>query len=243
MCLCDTPMTVMILGIACLISNVSSALTELAGLLQLGTGSTVVNIRLVVSGIYCFLACLLSLGLILAANSSNRALMEKVVCGIKIKVAGFVISMILSIYLISTIDVDALVEAYEKELAKNDKKPRMGNDSWGPKYLPGPMYLALAPKKSDEKDKDEPSDKKSSAETAKAALIYGSLMYLIFWTGFDTANIRRQFASAVTSTSRAQEGHAVSAAPFPTSTKGHKLALYIQKNQDHVVSLIRFAGC
>ncbi|XP_070382775.1 uncharacterized protein [Dermacentor albipictus] len=237
MCLCDTPMTVMILGIACLISNVSSALTELAGLLQLGTGSTVVNIRLVVSGIYCFLACLLSLGLILAANSSNRALMEKVVCGIKIKVAGFVISMILSIYL----------------------KPRMGNDSWsldpglilrdsinlipGPKYLPGPMYLALAPKKSDEKDKDEPSDKKSSAETAKAALIYGSLMYLIFWTGFDTANIRRQFASAVTSTSRAQEGHAVSAAPFPTSTKGHKLALYIQKNQDHVVSLIRFAGC
>ncbi|XP_070382778.1 uncharacterized protein [Dermacentor albipictus] len=207
MCLCDTPMTVMILGIACLISNVSSALTELAGLLQLGTGSTVVNIRLVVSGIYCFLACLLSLGLILAANS----------------------------------------------------KPRMGNDSWsldpglilrdsinlipGPKYLPGPMYLALAPKKSDEKDKDEPSDKKSSAETAKAALIYGSLMYLIFWTGFDTANIRRQFASAVTSTSRAQEGHAVSAAPFPTSTKGHKLALYIQKNQDHVVSLIRFAGC
>ncbi|XP_070382777.1 uncharacterized protein [Dermacentor albipictus] len=208
MCLCDTPMTVMILGIACL---------------------------------------------------SNRALMEKVVCGIKIKVAGFVISMILSIYLISTIDVDALVEAYEKELAKNDKKPRMGNDSWsldpglilrdsinlipGPKYLPGPMYLALAPKKSDEKDKDEPSDKKSSAETAKAALIYGSLMYLIFWTGFDTANIRRQFASAVTSTSRAQEGHAVSAAPFPTSTKGHKLALYIQKNQDHVVSLIRFAGC
>ncbi|XP_054918441.1 uncharacterized protein [Dermacentor andersoni] len=129
----------------------------------------------------------------MAARNSSRALMEKVVFGIKIKVVGFVISMIIIIYLTSTIDVEALIEAEDKEHAKNDKKARMGNDSWildpglilrdsinlipGPKYLPGPMYLPLATKKPGEKDTDEVAERKAHAAGVKAFVIYRLQIY------------------------------------------------------------------
>ncbi|XP_054918440.1 uncharacterized protein [Dermacentor andersoni] len=137
----------------------------------------------------------------MAARNSSRALMEKVVFGIKIKVVGFVISMIIIIYLTSTIDVEALIEAEDKEHAKNDKKARMGNDSWildpglilrdSINLIPGPKYLPLATKKPGEKDTDEVAERKAHAAGVKSALITGNLFYLFIWTAFDAFVIYR----------------------------------------------------
>ncbi|XP_072140980.1 uncharacterized protein [Dermacentor andersoni] len=156
---------------------------------------------MVLGSIYCVVACLLSLGLTMAASSSDRSLMEKVVFGIKIKVAGFVITMILSIYLTTTIDVEAILEAQEKQLAKNDKKARMENDSWSLdpgiilresiNLMPGPMYLPLATKKPDEKDEDKAALRKATAKVVKGLLIFISVFSLVFWTAFDVFVVYR----------------------------------------------------
>ncbi|XP_070382560.1 uncharacterized protein [Dermacentor albipictus] len=130
MCLCDTPMGVLILGIACLICNLVAlavlySVFEERALFEFQVYYRGVTAFRVVTGVYYVLGCLLSVALIIATRLSNRGLLEKVLLGIKIKVVFFILIQSLVIYTIATSEPEIIV------IANIDipKRSRIENDS------------------------------------------------------------------------------------------------------------------
>ncbi|XP_075532322.1 uncharacterized protein LOC142564977 isoform X5 [Dermacentor variabilis] len=168
MCLCDTPGTVMLLGVFCLINNVLyliavffavQILEALAP--QLATGeASAIDIACTVAFIsYYGGSCLLSIGLIWGANSLNRGLLQKVVLGTKIRLVLVIFLVAFKIYVLSRADPN---DPLGIDKATSIKHRSMGNDSWLQSiiYLPGPHVLSLAQKIPDNKPTDRKPDKK-----------------------------------------------------------------------------------
>ncbi|XP_075532320.1 uncharacterized protein LOC142564977 isoform X3 [Dermacentor variabilis] len=176
MCLCDTPGTVMLLGVFCLINNVLyliavffavQILEALAP--QLATGeASAIDIACTVAFIsYYGGSCLLSIGLIWGANSLNRGLLQKVVLGTKIRLVLVIFLVAFKIYVLSRADPN---DPLGIDKATSIKHRSMGNDSWDmEKYanldpktmlLQSIIYLPLAQKIPDNKPTDRKPDKK-----------------------------------------------------------------------------------
>ncbi|XP_075532321.1 uncharacterized protein LOC142564977 isoform X4 [Dermacentor variabilis] len=170
MCLCDTPGTVMLLGVFCLINNVLyliavffavQILEALAP--QLATGeASAIDIACTVAFIsYYGGSCLLSIGLIWGANSLNRGLLQKVVLGTKIRLVLVIFLVAFKIYVLSRADPN---DPLGIDKATSIKHRSMGNDSWNldPKtmLLQSIIYLPLAQKIPDNKPTDRKPDKK-----------------------------------------------------------------------------------
>ncbi|XP_075532323.1 uncharacterized protein LOC142564977 isoform X6 [Dermacentor variabilis] len=162
MCLCDTPGTVMLLGVFCLINNVLyliavffavQILEALAP--QLATGeASAIDIACTVAFIsYYGGSCLLSIGLIWGANSLNRGLLQKVVLGTKIRLVLVIFLVAFKIYVLSRADPN---DPLGIDKATSIKHRSMGNDSW----LQSIIYLPLAQKIPDNKPTDRKPDKK-----------------------------------------------------------------------------------
>ncbi|XP_070382563.1 uncharacterized protein [Dermacentor albipictus] len=157
MCLCDTPMGVLILGIACLICNLVAlavlySVFEERALFEFQVYYRGVTAFRVVTGVYYVLGCLLSVALIIATRLSNRGLLEKVLLGIKIKVVFFILIQSLVIYTIATSEPEIIV------IANIDipKRSRIENDSSGPRFLADPKLLAVNTKSPEQERVDKP---------------------------------------------------------------------------------------
>ncbi|XP_070382561.1 uncharacterized protein [Dermacentor albipictus] len=183
MCLCDTPMGVLILGIACLICNLVAlavlySVFEERALFEFQVYYRGVTAFRVVTGVYYVLGCLLSVALIIATRLSNRGLLEKVLLGIKIKVVFFILIQSLVIYTIATSEPEIIV------IANIDipKRSRIENDSSGPRFL------AVNTKSPEQERVDKPkfdfADWKKNRIMEKVAL-------LVIWTPVDVFVIYR----------------------------------------------------
>ncbi|XP_070382554.1 uncharacterized protein [Dermacentor albipictus] len=197
MCLCDTPMGVLILGIACLICNLVAlavlySVFEERALFEFQVYYRGVTAFRVVTGVYYVLGCLLSVALIIATRLSNRGLLEKVLLGIKIKVVFFILIQSLVIYTIATSEPEIIV------IANIDipKRSRIENDSSsldlgtiaGPRFLADPKLLAVNTKSPEQERVDKPkfdfADWKKNRIMEKVAL-------LVIWTPVDVFVIYR----------------------------------------------------
>ncbi|XP_070382746.1 uncharacterized protein [Dermacentor albipictus] len=210
MCLCDTPGSVMLLGVFCLIGNVLLLISvffmvklveairpELATkeASALDWASTVAFIAFNVG------SCVLSIGLIWGANSVNRGLLKKVVIGTKIRIVVLIFYAAFRIYLLSTLDdpQDPLGIGKIKLIEHRS----MGDDSWvmgkyanlDPKtmvlqsinFLPGPHVLSLAQENPDNKRRYKKHDKKDKEDEEKKHsqkvqfLVYAVAQEIVFF--------------------------------------------------------------
>ncbi|XP_070382552.1 uncharacterized protein [Dermacentor albipictus] len=199
MCLCDTPMGVLILGIACLICNLVAlavlySVFEERALFEFQVYYRGVTAFRVVTGVYYVLGCLLSVALIIATRLSNRGLLEKVLLGIKIKVVFFILIQSLVIYTIATSEPEIIV------IANIDipKRSRIENDSSSldlgtianldPGAIADPKLLAVNTKSPEQERVDKPkfdfADWKKNRIMEKVAL-------LVIWTPVDVFVIYR----------------------------------------------------
>ncbi|XP_070382556.1 uncharacterized protein [Dermacentor albipictus] len=191
MCLCDTPMGVLILGIACLICNLVAlavlySVFEERALFEFQVYYRGVTAFRVVTGVYYVLGCLLSVALIIATRLSNRGLLEKVLLGIKIKVVFFILIQSLVIYTIATSEPEIIV------IANIDipKRSRIENDSSSLDLgtIAGPRFLAVNTKSPEQERVDKPkfdfADWKKNRIMEKVAL-------LVIWTPVDVFVIYR----------------------------------------------------
>ncbi|XP_070382555.1 uncharacterized protein [Dermacentor albipictus] len=191
MCLCDTPMGVLILGIACLICNLVAlavlySVFEERALFEFQVYYRGVTAFRVVTGVYYVLGCLLSVALIIATRLSNRGLLEKVLLGIKIKVVFFILIQSLVIYTIATSEPEIIV------IANIDipKRSRIENDSSSLDLgtIADPKLLAVNTKSPEQERVDKPkfdfADWKKNRIMEKVAL-------LVIWTPVDVFVIYR----------------------------------------------------
>nr|XP_054921069.1 uncharacterized protein LOC129381875 [Dermacentor andersoni] len=180
MCLCDTPGSVMLLGVFCIIVNG----IELIGLFvvtklleavypQLATReASALDWAYTLAFISYYVGSgLLSIGLISGANSLNRGLLQKVVLGTKIRLVVLIVFAAFRIYVLTTLDLDDPSGIGKAKLIGHRS---MRNDSWklDPRtmvlqsiiYLPGPHVLSLARKNPDNKTTNKKSDKKDKED-------------------------------------------------------------------------------
>ncbi|XP_070383231.1 uncharacterized protein [Dermacentor albipictus] len=196
MCLCDSPTAVLILGLGCLFTNVCMSTYDYS-FVELNVKVFGFSVAILLLVLYYVVACLMSLGLIIAAMLSSRGLMEKVVLGIKIKVVLYVIVESLRIYNLSTWDIPT---SKEKQKGTSLRNARMHKDSWqeslnffpGPNLLEGPMLLARTTENPDEKQyrKMESEAEKEYAEKKGRKLIE-AILSLFAWTLVDVFVIFR----------------------------------------------------
>ncbi|XP_065298325.1 uncharacterized protein [Dermacentor albipictus] len=190
MCLCDTPGSVMLLGVFCLIVNVLALIGLFFGMellealnphLATKEESTLDWAYRVASISYRAGSCLLSIGLIWGAHSVNRGLLKKVVIGTKIRIVVLIFYAAFKIYFLSTVDDPQDPLGIGK--AKLIEHRSMGDDSWDmgkyanldPKtmvlqsinFLPGPHVLSLAQKNPDNKRRYKKHDKKDKEDEEK----------------------------------------------------------------------------
>ncbi|XP_070383229.1 uncharacterized protein [Dermacentor albipictus] len=205
MCLCDSPTAVLILGLGCLFTNVCMSTYDYS-FVELNVKVFGFSVAILLLVLYYVVACLMSLGLIIAAMLSSRGLMEKVVLGIKIKVVLYVIVESLRIYNLSTWDIPT---SKEKQKGTSLRNARMHKDSWqeslnffpGPNLLEGPMLLAKGTTKAGKPRTTENPDEKqyrkmeSEAEKEyaekKGRKLIEAILSLFAWTLVDVFVIFR----------------------------------------------------